>query len=74
MSKIDDTHPLDILEVIEAVLSEPGEHLHGERALNFLLRAEGNQVTRKALRDKFGDEWLRLSFGGLCKRVAGATR
>jgi len=71
MSKVDDAHRLDILEAIEATLSVPGNHLHGEKALNLLLRADGNQVTRKALCDKFGEGWLRLSFGALCKRVAG---
>jgi hypothetical protein len=70
MSKVDDTHPLDILEAIEATFTVPGNHLHGEKALNLLLRADGYQVTRKALCDKFGEGWLRLSFGALCERVA----
>jgi hypothetical protein len=72
MSEVDDAHPEDILEAIEAALSVPGNHLQGDKVLNFLLRADGKQVTRKALCDKFGEGWLHLSFGALCERVARA--
>ena len=62
MSKVDDAHPLDIAEAIEAALDVPGSHLQGEKTLNLLLRSDGHQVTRKALLEKFGEGWLRLSF------------
>jgi hypothetical protein len=70
VAKIDGSAPKAIRDAINKVLAMPGNHRHGEKVLNSLVKAPGNQMSRQALWTQFGAGALSLQFGRLCRRVA----